>query len=297
MADDVADPPAFAVRRGDVLAAVAGVPEPPISSAARAIAHNSNFPQAASASPAIIGGIDGDKELPMETQQRSIVWEWCDRPGIEHLLLALDGDGSRADGIVWSGSRAPSSASATASPAMRSGAFARRRLPPRATAKPASAGSTTAGMAPGRSTVPRVPTSAPCTDIDIMGTPFTNTMPIRRLALPPEQPVAISVVYVSIPDLAVSLMTQDYTRRGAGFRYRSPGVRLHRRAFGRRGRHRHRLRHDLAAPPRLTAALRRERVGAYPVASYRCPRINDWARSHARHDRRGFPVGRHRAGH
>ena len=36
----------------------------------------------------------------METQQRSIVWEWCDRPGIEHLLLALDGDGSRADGIV-----------------------------------------------------------------------------------------------------------------------------------------------------------------------------------------------------
>src|SRR5438045_306776 len=36
----------------------------------------------------------------MTMKQRSIVWEWCDRPGIEHLLLDLEDDGSRADGVV-----------------------------------------------------------------------------------------------------------------------------------------------------------------------------------------------------
>src|SRR5206468_2740936 len=91
-------------------------------------------------------------------RQRSIVWEWCDRPGLEHLLLDL----------------------------------------------------------------------AACSDIDIMGTPFTNTMPIRRLVLPPEQPAALKVVYVAIPDLAISVAAQDYTRRDTEamptrFRYRSLG--------------------------------------------------------------------------
>ncbi len=157
----------------------------------------------------------------METKQRSIVWEWCDRPGIEHLLLALDGDGSRADGIVVVGLE---------------GAILRLRYGIACDAQWRFRTATITAESNGETRQRRIeysndgawtvdgaarPDLAPCTDIDIMGTPFTNTMPIRRLALPPEQPVAICVVYVSIPDLAVSLMTQDYTRRGAGFRYRS----------------------------------------------------------------------------
>ncbi len=57
-----------------------------------------------------------------------------------------------------------------------------------------------------------------CTEIDIMATPFTNTLPIRRLGLRPGQSAEIAVVYVHIPDLEVSRANQVYTclRWGSG---------------------------------------------------------------------------------
>jgi hypothetical protein len=159
--------------------------------------------------------------------RRSIVWEWCDRPGLEHLLLEIEDDGSsRADGLVMvalSGKllrlRYTIECEAhwrfrTAMIVAESDGETRQRRIERG----GNGGWTVDGAAR--------PDLAPCSDIDIMGTPFTNTMPIRRLTLPPEQPVALSVVYVSIPDLAISLAEQDYTRRGGlpgGFRYRSLG--------------------------------------------------------------------------
>jgi len=155
--------------------------------------------------------------------QRSIVWEWCDGPGIEHLLLELDDDGSRADGVVVAGFE---------------GALLHLGYTVECDAQWRFRRATVAATGNGETRQRRIernphgewtidgaarPDLAPCSDIDIMGTPFTNTMPIRRLALAPEEPVAISVVYVRIPDLAVSVAAQDYTRRGAGFRYRSLG--------------------------------------------------------------------------
>jgi hypothetical protein len=38
--------------------------------------------------------------------------------------------------------------------------------------------------------------SAECTDIDISGTPFTNTLPIRRLKLRPGQRAQIAALYI-----------------------------------------------------------------------------------------------------
>lgn len=51
-----------------------------------------------------------------------------------------------------------------------------------------------------------------CLDVDIAVTPFTNTLPIRRLALPAGDAAEISVVYVDVPALTVEPMRQRYTR-------------------------------------------------------------------------------------
>jgi hypothetical protein len=55
------------------------------------------------------------------------------------------------------------------------------------------------------------PDLAGCSDIDIMVTPFTNTLPIRNLGLRVNQPKAIRVAYIKVPDLDVSPMDQEYT--------------------------------------------------------------------------------------
>ncbi len=49
-------------------------------------------------------------------------------------------------------------------------------------------------------------------DIDLSITPFTNTLPIRRLDLAVEDEADVSAVYVSFPDLEVTLDEQRYTR-------------------------------------------------------------------------------------
>src|SRR5438132_7873131 len=40
-----------------------------------------------------------------------------------------------------------------------------------------------------------------CIDIDITVTPFTNTLPIRRLSLTPGTSTEITVVYIELPEL------------------------------------------------------------------------------------------------
>ena len=66
-----------------------------------------------------------------------------------------------------------------------------------------------------------------CLDVDIMVTPFTNTLPIRRLALAPGQSAEITVVYIGVPDLAVRPVRQRYThlvRTDAGSTYHFEGL-------------------------------------------------------------------------
>jgi len=50
-----------------------------------------------------------------------------------------------------------------------------------------------------------------CTDVDIMVTPFTNTLAIRRLNLAPGESREIAVVYVRVPGLDLSSLEQRYT--------------------------------------------------------------------------------------
>lgn len=66
-----------------------------------------------------------------------------------------------------------------------------------------------------------------CLDVDLTATPFTNTLPIRRLELAPGQSAELAVAYIIVPTLEVRPVLQCYTcleRRSAGsgtYRYES----------------------------------------------------------------------------
>jgi len=62
-----------------------------------------------------------------------------------------------------------------------------------------------------------------CMDIDFAATPFTNTLPIRRLDLQPGESTEIAVVYIDAPSLTVTPVRQRYNclaRNVDGARYR-----------------------------------------------------------------------------
>lgn len=53
-------------------------------------------------------------------------------------------------------------------------------------------------------------------DVDLQVSPFTNTFPIRRLGLKRGGSAEIKAVYVAVPSLALSAVTQRYTNLGPG---------------------------------------------------------------------------------
>jgi uncharacterized protein len=50
-----------------------------------------------------------------------------------------------------------------------------------------------------------------CLDVDISLTPFTNTLPIRRLALQPASQATIMMAYIAVPQMRVEVTQQRYT--------------------------------------------------------------------------------------
>ena len=62
-----------------------------------------------------------------------------------------------------------------------------------------------------------------CIDVDIAATPFTNTLPIRRLGGTLRRRTGIAVVYVPVPSLAALRREQAYTRLADGrYLYEGP---------------------------------------------------------------------------
>jgi hypothetical protein len=57
-------------------------------------------------------------------------------------------------------------------------------------------------------------------DVDISATPFTNTIPVRRLGLAAGESRDLLVAYVRLPGLFLGAARQRYTRLDAGRRYR-----------------------------------------------------------------------------
>jgi hypothetical protein len=68
-----------------------------------------------------------------------------------------------------------------------------------------------------------VPELDGCIDVDVSATPFTNTLPTRRLGLEPGESEEVAVAYVRVPELLVGPETQRYgclEARGSGGLYR-----------------------------------------------------------------------------
>ena len=55
-----------------------------------------------------------------------------------------------------------------------------------------------------------------CVDIDISRSPFTNTLPIRRLAWQPGDVRELDMAYVSLPELTIRPVRQRYTLLSGG---------------------------------------------------------------------------------
>jgi hypothetical protein len=69
-----------------------------------------------------------------------------------------------------------------------------------------------------------IPALDGCTDVDVSWTPFTNTLPIRRLGLKPGEARSIDVVFIDPPALHAQQMAQRYTNLDANghlYRYES----------------------------------------------------------------------------
>lgn len=156
--------------------------------------------------------------------RHDVVWERTGPMGLEHLALHVGEDDIRADGLLvldlggdvvrvryaidlgrdWRTRAARLALD-------RGGPVVRRTLARRGEAWSVDGAAR--------------PDLAGAFDIDIAGTPFTNTMPLRRLALATGVPEAIRVAYVGLPGLEVGLAEQEYTRLGDGaVRYRGLGT-------------------------------------------------------------------------
>jgi hypothetical protein len=67
-----------------------------------------------------------------------------------------------------------------------------------------------------------MPALAGCIDVDFTASPFTNTLPIRRLGLEDGQSAQLRVAYILVPTLEIRPATQTYTRLDAThYRYES----------------------------------------------------------------------------
>jgi hypothetical protein len=68
-----------------------------------------------------------------------------------------------------------------------------------------------------------------CIDADISATPFTNTLPIRRLMLDPGESADLAVAYLAVPSLQIETEPQRYTclersAKGGTYRFESLDV-------------------------------------------------------------------------
>lgn len=152
------------------------------------------------------------------------VWKWLDRYGLEAATITMDGEGVQMCGLAVTELdarplRLGYRLHLTSAWSFRAGelevesADGRRLL---------AISHTQAGWA-----VDGLPRAdlAGCEDIDIMGSPLTNTLPIRRLEWAPGQSRELSMAYIRLPDLAVLPVRQGYTRLDGKDAPSAPGER------------------------------------------------------------------------
>lgn len=141
---------------------------------------------------------------------RELVWANEGAAGLEHVRLRADGDGLVADGLrVQTGDAGP----ARVQFAVRCDGRWRVR---EAIIDLLDGGEPVRLDADGEGrwalAGEALPALEGCLDVDIATTPFTNTLPIRRLELGVGESADIELAYVAVPALEVSRERQRYTR-------------------------------------------------------------------------------------
>ena len=144
---------------------------------------------------------------------REVFWATVQEPGFEHLALSVDREGLRADGAVIGVIDTPPrpfrlhyTIACYADFRVRAVTVTLSHPTIRGVALHAD------GIGNWRDEAGMELTSLRgCVDVDIMTTPFTNTLPIRRLEWTAGRSQTLPVAYVTVPTLAVSMEHQRYT--------------------------------------------------------------------------------------
>jgi hypothetical protein len=142
--------------------------------------------------------------------EREVMWAPWEGPGLEHLRLVMSDRGIVANGLVIG---------LEAGRPFRIGyerlCDERWRVRELRASSPDSERPVLAllsdgeGHWKGRDGEP-LPELDGCIDVDISATPFTNTLPIRRLGLRPGESEELAVAYIRVPELLVGAEKQCY---------------------------------------------------------------------------------------
>jgi hypothetical protein len=154
--------------------------------------------------------------------KRQIAWEWLESTGLEYCTVEETADGICVRGLVvadFSGAMLRLRYEIQCETGWRfRNAVIESRHGENLKTLSLSADSRRDWSADG---APR-PDLTDCTAIDIEGTPFTNTLPVRGFTFRPGESRTFDMAYIRIPDLAVARAGQEYTRLDAThFRYLS----------------------------------------------------------------------------
>jgi uncharacterized protein len=142
--------------------------------------------------------------------ERRVMWQPWSGPGLESLRIVEDADGVRAEAVVIGVDEGRSFAVRYA---IRCDAAWHVRDVEIASLEGRSTTLALASNGMGRWTDgsgEHVPSLDGCLDVDLSATPFTNTLPIRRLSLAPGWATEITVVYIAVPALTVGVSRQRY---------------------------------------------------------------------------------------
>ncbi len=145
------------------------------------------------------------------TVERHILWQAHAEPGIEHLHLRAYQDRVVADGFVVGvaeGQPVRLHYQVQCDPTYRFQTLHLAMLhPAQRTFSLSLAHDGTWNDGAGS----MIPSLTGSSEIDLSASPFTNTLPVRRLSLGVAQSAEIQVAYIAIPDLAISRVSQRYT--------------------------------------------------------------------------------------
>jgi uncharacterized protein len=152
--------------------------------------------------------VSGIEDLAME---RQVMWSPWTGPGLEHLHLLEQQEGMLADGLILGvEEQVPFRVHYTIHCDLQWRLRAVHLSIPGSTS-PSLHFFTDGGGSWTTEDGEAIPSLNGCLDVDISATPFTNTLPIRRLALQPGSSATLSMAYIAMPQMHIEATQQRYT--------------------------------------------------------------------------------------